>query len=158
MSCICLINSCVLLISEFRYYQRKYEPLQYQEWERYRGYYIDWPYSVQYILLCYFSNIANGLATHSIFPCLAAKWRAVWFSSFLKSQCSNLSFSVSSLSTSSFSAAVVLSPHTRCKRCSRYSCRCVVRSYRWEWIMKYSLTNFNIHAWYMTYAKGNELR
>ena len=25
-----LINSCVLLISEFRYYQRNYEPLQYQ--------------------------------------------------------------------------------------------------------------------------------
>ena len=29
MSCIWLINSCVLLISEFRYYQRNYEPLQY---------------------------------------------------------------------------------------------------------------------------------
>ena len=26
-----LINSCVLLISEFCYYQRNYEPLQYQD-------------------------------------------------------------------------------------------------------------------------------
>ena len=30
-SCIWLINSCVLLISEFRYYQRNYEPLQYHQ-------------------------------------------------------------------------------------------------------------------------------
>ena len=29
-SCSRLINSCVLLISEFRYYQHNYEPLQYQ--------------------------------------------------------------------------------------------------------------------------------
>ena len=44
-----------------------------------------------------------NLTTHSMCPCMAAKWRGVLFSSFLKSKCStfSLKFSLSSFSSCS---------------------------------------------------------